>query len=202
MKNTALANAVIILSILSAIGFFAPEATAQLRCGAEGQRPCRIWERIPSCNKGLRENFHLDMCTGPRTQVNVRGQYIGRANASKPTSLRLCNSSSRPMVYAAVAYWADPQYGWTSEGWLQIPSGRCEKFDLGDNYSGAVYVYGSASDGTEWNGRDAEFCVKTYEAFQIDKADRGQCRSRDFSIVGMVRHQIAAGKINAFSFAN
>jgi len=47
-------------------------AYAQRHCGAEGQRPCRIWERIPSCNKGLKEDFSRDMCTGPRTQLDAR----------------------------------------------------------------------------------------------------------------------------------
>lgn len=201
MNKSTIAKAVIILSIVSTIATFAPETAAQSRCGAEGQRPCRIWERVPSCNKGLRENFRLDMCTGPRTQVNLKGQYIPRNN-TKPTSLRLCNVSSKPMVYAAVAYWTDSQYGWASEGWMQIPSGRCDNFDLGDNYSGAVYVYGSSNDGTEWDGRDADFCVKTYDAFGIDNSDKLQCRSREYSIVGMVRHNVAAGRVNTFSFAN
>ena len=72
MNKSTIANAVIILSIVSTIATFAPEAAAQSRCGAEGQRPCRVWERIPSCKRGLKENFRLDMCTGPRTQVCER----------------------------------------------------------------------------------------------------------------------------------
>jgi len=197
MNRTAIANAIIMISILATVAIFAPNMSAQGRCGAEGQRPCKLWERIPSCNKGLYENFRLNMCVGQRTQVNLKGQYVPRVDP-KPTSLRLCNASSKPMIYAAVAYWTDRQYGW----WMQIPSGRCDNFDLGDNYSGAVYVYGSADDGTRWNGYDADFCIKTYDAFQIDNSDKLQCRSREYSIVGMIRHSIEPGRVNTFSFAN
>ncbi len=31
-------------------------------CGGEGQRPCRLWEAIPSCDSGLVEDFVLDEC--------------------------------------------------------------------------------------------------------------------------------------------
>lgn len=201
MKKSALANAVLMIGTISAIAVFAPKAAAQVSCGAEGQRPCRIWERIPSCDRGLREHFRLDMCVSPRTQVDTKGRYIAR-NDPKPTSLLLCNRSSRPVVYAAVAYWAGHDLGWASEGWLRIPSGRCNNFDLGDNYSGAVYVYGSSDDGTRWNGYDADFCIKTYDAFQIDNSDRLQCRSREYSIVGMVRQNMLTGRVNTFSFTN
>lgn len=141
------------------------------------------------------------MCVGPRTQVNTKGQYIPRKD-TKPTSLRLCNRSSRPMIYGAVAYWAGEEFGWTSEGWMRIPSGRCDNFDLGDDYSGAVYVYGSSDDGTEWNGRDSDFCVKAYESFDIENSDKLQCRSREYSIVGMVRQTIKPGRVNTYSFGN
>jgi uncharacterized membrane protein len=106
------------------------------------------------------------------------------------------------LVYAAVAYWTDSPWGWASEGWMQIPSGRCDDFDLGDDYSAAVYVYGVANDGTEWNGRDADFCIKPYVAFDIENSDRLQCRSRDYSIVGMVRQTIKPGRVNTYSFGN
>jgi hypothetical protein len=59
-KNAAVAYAVIILSILVAITTFARETASQPRYGAEGQLPWRIREWIPSCNKGLCENFQLD----------------------------------------------------------------------------------------------------------------------------------------------
>jgi hypothetical protein len=30
-------------------------AEAKSKCGAEGQRACKVWERVPSCKKGLKE---------------------------------------------------------------------------------------------------------------------------------------------------
>jgi hypothetical protein len=35
-------------------------------CGASGQRACKLWERIPSCNKGLYEDLLAGMCRRPR----------------------------------------------------------------------------------------------------------------------------------------
>lgn len=31
-------------------------------CGANNQKPCKIWERIPSCDKGLKEDFGQNKC--------------------------------------------------------------------------------------------------------------------------------------------
>ncbi len=36
-------------------------------CGKEGQRPCEVTERIPSCDAGLRENFKTNQCVKLRT---------------------------------------------------------------------------------------------------------------------------------------
>ncbi len=35
-------------------------------CGAEGGRPCLLWERVPSCNAGLVEDFTTNTCKKPR----------------------------------------------------------------------------------------------------------------------------------------
>lgn len=35
-------------------------------CGAANQRPCTIFERIPSCDKGLYEDFRLNKCLRPK----------------------------------------------------------------------------------------------------------------------------------------
>jgi uncharacterized membrane protein len=185
-------------------GFFGaavPETVfGQKNCGREGQRPCKIWERIPSCNKGLKEHFKLNMCVGPRTQVNVKGQYIPRKE-SKETFVRMCNRSSRPMIYAAIAYWTYSDAGWASHGWLRIPSENCETFELGEDYSGAVYIYGSSDDSTVWDGTSARFCIKTYDAFDIDNSERIQCRSREYSIVGMQKFAVRPGT-NKFNFGD
>ena len=36
--------------------------TAEAACGAKNQTPCKVWERIPSCDKGLKENFIKHQC--------------------------------------------------------------------------------------------------------------------------------------------
>ena len=53
----------------------APYASAAT-CGGKNQRPCKLWERIPSCNKGLVEDFAKGRCV-----AKVRpGVDCGKAN--------------------------------------------------------------------------------------------------------------------------
>jgi uncharacterized membrane protein len=174
---------------------------AQRKCGGEGQRPCKVWERIPSCNKGLWENVQLNMCVGKGTQVDARsGKHIPR-DTRKMTELSLCNRSSRPMIYSAIAEFIDDEYGWVSRGWFRIPSGKCVKEAIDLDYTGALYVYGSAPDGTEWDGTDAKFCVKTYDTFVIDNADDLKCSSQEFSIINMTKVDVKPGS-NKFTFGS
>jgi len=193
--------AIVVFTIGCLGSFAAADARAQRKCGAEGQRPCKIWERIPSCNRGLKEDFRLGMCVGPRTQVSAdTGKYIPR-DTRKMTILNLCNRSSRPVIYAAIAQWLDSEYGWVSRGWFKIPAGRCDKTPIDLGYSGSVYIYGSAPDGTEWDSTDAKFCIKTYDTFEIDNADELVCPTRDFSVVGMAKFDVKPGS-NSFNFGN
>ena len=195
---------VLLLALFAAAMTFTLSADAgaqQRKCGAEGQRPCKIWERIPSCNKGLKEHFRLGMCVGPRTQIDANtGRHIPR-DTRKMTTVSLCNRSSRPMIYAAIAQWFDDQYGWVTRGWFRIPAGKCDKVPVDLDYTGAVYVYGSAPDGTEWDSPDAKFCIKTRDSFEIDNADDLQCPTRDHSIVGMAKFDVKPGN-NNFNFGN
>lgn len=201
-RNAGTLCAALTLTIVAATMFAPAEVAAQGGCGAEGQRPCKVWERIPSCDRGLRENFKLNMCVGSKTQIDAKtGKYIPRRD-TKPTWLEFCNRSSRPMIYVAAAFWSGgEEYGWVSEGWMKIASEKCHKFDLGDDYSGAVYVYASAPDGTVWDSDDAQFCIKSYDAFNIDNSDRLECRSREYAIVGMKKVTVNAGS-NIWNFGN
>lgn len=55
----------LIVVLLSANFCFFQEVPAGSRksnCGGEGERPCRLWEAIPSCDSGLVEDFILDEC--------------------------------------------------------------------------------------------------------------------------------------------
>ncbi len=177
-------------------------ANAQRKCGGEGQRPCKIWERIPSCNKGLRENFKLNKCVGQKTQIDAKTEKHILRDTRKMTELSLCNRSSAPVIYAALAeYMGDDDHSWVSRGWFRIPAGQCEKQQLGNGYNGSLYAYGSALDGTEWDGTDAKFCIKTYETFVIYDANELNCPSREYSIVSMAKVDVKPGS-NKFTFGN
>ena len=66
------------------------KACATKACGSEGSRPCLVWERIPSCDKGLVEDFSTNQCRvstqrACRTYVNTVvaiSNVIDKANAT------------------------------------------------------------------------------------------------------------------------
>jgi hypothetical protein len=53
-----------------------PSPAQAAACGGKDQRPCKVWERIPSCNKGLYENFGKGRCLAKA----VPGKDCGREN--------------------------------------------------------------------------------------------------------------------------
>ncbi len=203
LPGTVFAGSIKLVLLSAAFVFvLADSSQAQAKCGAEGQRPCRIWERIPSCNKGLKEDFKLDMCVGPHTQVDAKtGKYIPRKKQPVMTYVSLCNRSSRPMIDIAIAQYAGPQDGWMTNGWIRVASGRCEKAEIDYDYAGAIYTYAKAADGTVWDNSDVEFCIKPYEKFEFPNADDLRCPTRDFAIVNMVNHNVKVGN-NTISFGN
>ncbi|MGE3691916.1 MAG: hypothetical protein AB7F98_11105 [Novosphingobium sp.] len=40
-------------------------SSSQLNCGKENHKPCTIWERVPSCDRGLVEDFSKGLCVRP-----------------------------------------------------------------------------------------------------------------------------------------
>lgn len=56
-----LISRIIAIPILLAAALFASEARAG-NCGGDNQRPCKVFERVPSCNKGLVEDFAKGKC--------------------------------------------------------------------------------------------------------------------------------------------
>lgn len=48
-----------------ALATLCASAAYAAKCGGLNQRPCTIFERIPSCNKGLVENFRINKCVRP-----------------------------------------------------------------------------------------------------------------------------------------
>lgn len=53
----------IALALITMTGLLGSSPIAEAAsCGESNQRPCKIWERIPSCNKGLYEDFKKGRC--------------------------------------------------------------------------------------------------------------------------------------------
>jgi len=46
------------------------KCAARGKCGKRGQRPCFVWERLPSCDAGLYENFAKNICEKLRPGEN------------------------------------------------------------------------------------------------------------------------------------
>jgi hypothetical protein len=72
MIRAAFPIATLVLCFLTAW----PSPAQAAACGAKNQRPCKIWERIPSCNKGLYEDFGKGKCLAKA----VPGKDCGREN--------------------------------------------------------------------------------------------------------------------------
>lgn len=62
-------------ALLGAATLLAP-GTAYARCGGDNQVPCKVFERVPSCDKGLVEDFQKNRCLRPaaRTPCGAEGQ--------------------------------------------------------------------------------------------------------------------------------
>lgn len=58
------------------LGLAVPGSTAQAQaqCGGVNQTPCKIWERVPSCDSGLKEDFAQGKCVKLATPCGAAGQ--------------------------------------------------------------------------------------------------------------------------------
>lgn len=74
MFRQTLVAGIAALALSALIGSSSPAEAAN--CGANDQRPCTIIERIPSCDKGLYEDFGKGKCL----RKHVAGQTCGRKN--------------------------------------------------------------------------------------------------------------------------
>jgi len=74
MRHIVLIAAFAVLAVSALLGSGSPASAAS--CGANNQRPCTIFERIPSCNKGLYEDFGKGKCL----RKHVAGKTCGRNN--------------------------------------------------------------------------------------------------------------------------
>src|SRR6056297_2431990 len=50
------------LGLALGAGVLLPAEAQAGSCGGNGQRPCKLWERVPSCNSGLVEDFAKGKC--------------------------------------------------------------------------------------------------------------------------------------------
>lgn len=209
-----------IFGFVAAIILFSPEnAAAQSNCGRAGQRPCRVWERIPSCNKGLVENFARDICVAktPCGGLNQRAckiyeripscnnglaEYGGKCVSLDPdrekTIVRFCNSSWEPTVYAAFAFW-DKNAGWVSKGWYTIARNSCRNVTIANNYRGKIYVFGTNEDDSlNWGG-DYNFYVNWNDGFELVQNKSGLRYDNRYRQVGMQYYDIVPG-VNTWTF--
>lgn len=46
------------------------------QCGGLNKRPCKVWERVPSCNKGLVENFKKGKCVAKAKKKARNGTKV------------------------------------------------------------------------------------------------------------------------------
>ncbi len=68
------------LLCFGAFQFLGAAPALAAKCGAKNQRPCKVWERIPSCNKGLRENFRTNRCVKPKPKKAKKRVVCGATN--------------------------------------------------------------------------------------------------------------------------
>lgn len=60
--TSLLPAAVAALGLALGAGVLLPAEAQAGSCGGNGQRPCKLWERVPSCNSGLVEDFAKGKC--------------------------------------------------------------------------------------------------------------------------------------------
>lgn len=81
-----------LILMIALFGFMTPAEAVS--CGAKNQRPCTIFERIPSCNKGLYEDFGKGRCLSPA----VKKLTCGKKNQRPCTILERVPSCNRGLI--------------------------------------------------------------------------------------------------------
>jgi hypothetical protein len=133
MSQALLRRLVLLLGLWAGLGLLTPAEAAA--CGAANQRPCKLWERIPSCDKGLAEDFIKGRCLRPA----VPGRDCGRAG-QRPCKLwervPSCNVNLKEdfAQNRCVAVACGKKLGTPCKVWERIPScdsGLVENFIKG-----------------------------------------------------------------------
>jgi len=83
--------------LFAAIGFTLSTSPAfAAKCGGLNKRPCKVWERIPSCNKGLVENLKINRCV--RHKIPKKRLKCGKLNQRPCTVVERIPSCDRGLV--------------------------------------------------------------------------------------------------------
>lgn len=163
--------AAIFIFALVFINFSPDFVFAQNHCGREDQRPCRLWERIPSCNKGLKEDFRKDRCVSTKSEI-------------RQSVLRMCNDDSTEIIDFVVVLWDSQEKQWMAQGWYQIDETECTNVEIPPNYKGYVAVYAEI-EGKTWIGDFGNFCVPTVLKSQFRLPDRRNCHAPNYKRVDL-----------------
>lgn len=71
------------------------DAAFAANCGALNQRPCKVWERVPSCDKGLAEHFGQNKCV---KKGSAGGAACGANNQRPCTVIERIPSCDKGLV--------------------------------------------------------------------------------------------------------
>lgn len=97
--------------------------------------------------------------------------FVG-ANSAAFADFRICNQTSA-QIDAAFAY-NDAKFGWTSQGWWNVPGGGCATIIEGKLTSKLYYVYAVNEGGKRWSGPESQrggvFCISP-KKFSIHNRD-------------------------------
>ena len=84
------------LGCIAAIMIVSATAAQAANCGGNNQRACKVWERVPSCNKGLSEVSRPGFCTKPKPIVVIPKPPKCGASGQRPCTvverIPSCNS--------------------------------------------------------------------------------------------------------------
>lgn len=97
--------------------------TRSASCGAAGQRPCYVWEAIPSCNAGLAEDLLAHKCvpSGPSGALETSARGILGGADQLVAAVRDALTCFRPGVVEAAVKRSDLKFA------KQLGNGPCVK---------------------------------------------------------------------------
>lgn len=86
-------TAMTFVAVLMVLGTLPADRAEAARCGGNNQRACRVWERIPSCNKGLTELRRPGFCTKAPPIQNVKCGALGQRPCPVTVRIPSCDKN-------------------------------------------------------------------------------------------------------------